>query len=269
MSAESLESHLFSRRVLKQIEADTFVRCVEFHPQLPSTNDLALQLAGQDDVELPLLIVAERQTDGRGRGANRWWAGAGALTFSVVIETDIVQLPPERWPQVSLTAGLAVCETLRELLPAHDLKLKWPNDVFLDGRKVCGILVEVPPRGRGRLILGIGININNSFAAVPAELRQIATSLYDASGCHYELPDVLTRVLRQLDNRLQLLSTGRLQFAESWRAVCLLRGRRVHLDVGGRSTIGLCQGIDHDGALLLQDESGLKRFFSGIVTQFD
>ena len=253
-----------------QIIAQTFVKQVEFHADIGSTNDRAIDLAAAEvSSETPLLIWALQQTAGRGRGANRWWASEGALTFSVLLDTRDLGLPQARWPQVSLTTGLAVCAALQELLPQAEIGLKWPNDVFLHGRKICGILVEIPPRQSGKLIVGIGINVNNSLTTAPAELWPTATALCDASNRTWDLSAVLIQVLLQLDQHLQQLVVNDPELPESWNARCFLRGRLVHHTVGDRITIGMCQGVDQQGALLLQTEAGLSRVMGGVITKWE
>ena len=88
---------IFSTADLARIQSETYLRAVEYHRQLPSTNDLALELAPRDDVELPLLVLTEQQTAGRGRGENQWWSSAGTLTFSLLIEAEANGLRPDRW----------------------------------------------------------------------------------------------------------------------------------------------------------------------------
>ncbi len=253
-----------------QIVAETFVKQVEFHAEIGSTNDRALDLAVAEVAsETPLLIWALQQTAGRGRGANRWWASEGALTFTLLLDAQDLKLPQERWPQVSLTAGLAVCAALQELLPQADIGLKWPNDVFLDGRKICGILVEIPPRQSGKLIVGIGINVNNSLTAAPPELWPTSTALCDASHRTWDLATVLIQVLQQLDRHLQKLSANDPELPQRWHELCFLRGRLIHHTVGERVTIGMCQGVDQQGALLLQTETGLSRVLGGVITKWE
>jgi BirA family biotin operon repressor/biotin-[acetyl-CoA-carboxylase] ligase len=254
---------------LHRLEAGTFVGRVEFHEELASTNTRALELAAAEKSAATLLVLAERQTAGRGRGSNRWWAGDGALTFSLLLETAAAQIGVERWPLVSLTVGLAVCEAISELLPEHQVGLKWPNDVFLNRRKVCGILVEVPPDGSGRLVIGVGINVNNSFADAPPELRGIATSLLDTANLNHDMTDFLVHVLRHLGRRLQTFGDQPGSLADEWRQYCILHGCNVHLETGGARTVGLCRGIDDFGALLLQTEQGLQRFFGGVVAYYE
>ncbi len=253
-----------------QIVAETFVKQVEFHAEIGSTNDRALDLAAAEvSSETPLLIWALEQTAGRGRGANRWWASGGALTFSLLLDTKSLELPQERWPQVSLATGLAVCAALEELLPQAEIGLKWPNDVFLHGRKICGILVEIPPRQSGKLVVGIGINVNNSLDNAPPELWPTATALCDASNRTWDLPMVLIQVLQQLERHLQQLSANDPELPRRWNELCFLQGRLIHHTVGDRVTIGVCQGVDQQGALLLQTELGLSRVLGGVITKWE
>ena len=116
-----------TRADLDQILQSTFVEQVEFHQAIDSTNDRALELAHEPSVRAPSLVVAETQTDGRGRGTNLWWAQQGALTFSLLIETDALRLPQRHWPTASLTTGLAVCEALEDVLDEPAIQLKWPK----------------------------------------------------------------------------------------------------------------------------------------------
>src|SRR5438093_8998371 len=97
---------------LGRIESCGLVARIDYHESIGSTSDRAMELGALDEAELPLLVLAERQTAGRGRGTNRWWSDEGALTFSLVLEASHQRLPPTRWPQVALMAGLAVCEAL-------------------------------------------------------------------------------------------------------------------------------------------------------------
>ncbi len=264
---------------LEQIVTKTFVASVDYHQEIGSTNDRALELAQVADSQFPLLVLAESQTAGRGRGTNQWWSNTGALTFSVMLATEPAGLPTECWPQVSLTVGLAVCEALEELLsrgvPTTSLstlpavQLKWPNDVYIEGRKICGILVETPRDHRGRLLLGIGINANNSVDDAPDELQSTATTLYDLTGRSFSLAEVLILVLKQLADRLHPDDLWNAEVREGWRQRCFLTGKKIRVDLGVRQVEGICRGIDDDGALLLDVGDKVERHFAGVVTLLD
>lgn len=253
---------------LERIRRETFVRQVEYLDEAPSTNTLATSLAESERCETPLLVLAARQTAGRGRGANRWWSSEGALTFSLALDASAAQLPPARRPLVSLAAGLAVCAALEELLPGRELGVKWPNDVHLKGRKVCGILVESACRGE-RFVIGVGINVNNPLAEAPEEIAARATSLCEAAGAAWPLSEVLTRVLSHLDREWQALLMADAGQIERLRERCVLTGRNIAVDAGQERIAGLCQGVADDGALLLETLTGPRRLYAGVVAMMD
>ncbi len=138
--------------VLKQ----TFVAEAEHHPTLGSTNDRARELAARNSDKLPILIVADRQTAGRGRGGNRWWTGPGSLVMSLLGKSDGDAAGKGPSPLIALAAAVATVETVAPLLSSHAVGIRWPNDVIAAGRKLGGILVEVLPNHYH--IVGIGLN---------------------------------------------------------------------------------------------------------------
>jgi BirA family biotin operon repressor/biotin-[acetyl-CoA-carboxylase] ligase len=192
--------------------AKTFLRHVELHDELPSTNDRAAILARELPAEkLPTLVLARRQTAGRGRGTNTWWSADGALTFSILLETSAWRLTQRDWPQLSLAIAAAVRDAIAPYLqsaihnPKSAIVLKAPNDLLLEGRKLCGILLESPAvvaPAKDRLIIGIGLNVNNTFAAAPPEVAARAISLRDATQSNHKLADVLVDVLKKIEARL-------------------------------------------------------------------
>jgi BirA family biotin operon repressor/biotin-[acetyl-CoA-carboxylase] ligase len=272
------------------------VRHAQFHDEVTSTNDLALRAASDAMLPTPALIVAERQTAGRGRGANRWWSAPGALTFSIILETGN-HLPPALWPRVSLACAVAVCDAIEQVEPGIRCRVKWPNDVFVAERKICGILVEVPnslagesfhgapsstatrrptrpfdarvePTAPRRIVLGIGVNVNNSWNDAPPDLHTSGIALRDVTGRPHDLMDVLRRALAALDARLDQLQRHDIQLSTAWRSRCHLAGRHVRLSVGNRSIEGRCEGIDRDGALLVVTAAHREKIVSGVVTCF-
>lgn len=252
---------------LPRIAAQSGAAAIEFQSEVASTNDWAIQLAADEFRAWPLLVLASRQTGGRGRGVNRWWSSEGALTFSLVVDAANLSLALNRWPQIALVTGLAVCESLHALYPAGNFGLKWPNDVYLNGRKLCGILVEAPSH-RGRVVIGVGINVNNSFVSAPAELRETATSLSDASNDIFDLSDVLIAVIQRMGARLSQLGSA-FGFSDEFSRYCLLTGRNVQIQLGREAFVGHCSGIDRDGALCIATSQGPQRLHSGSVISWD
>jgi BirA family biotin operon repressor/biotin-[acetyl-CoA-carboxylase] ligase len=246
------------------------VQRLEYHDSVASTNDRAALLAEEPNLACPALVAAREQTAGRGRGSNRWWSAPGGLMFSLVLERPTTASGGAHWSGYSLTAGLAICEALSSQLPSGNFSVKWPNDVYAGEQKICGILIESPAQARGRLIVGVGVNINNSFGAAPQDLRRSATSLCDVAGETFDLTEVLICILRHLDNRwLELVTLGFAALRDAWRERSLLTGRAVQLRVGAEMLTGRCLGIDDDGALLLQTEQGRHTCHAGSVVAFE
>jgi BirA family biotin operon repressor/biotin-[acetyl-CoA-carboxylase] ligase len=268
---------------LSRLAAANLVAQIDYHDELGSTSDRALALAASDAAALPLLVLAARQTSGRGRGTNRWIAAEGALTFSLALAAPPEALPPHRWPEVALVAGLAVCEALQSLAPQAELRVKWPNDVFLGGRKICGILSESVPGWRERLVVGIGVNVNNrvqgsGFGVQEADRGQAsgvwqrtAVSLIEQDGLARDLTVALVTLLDHFDRRWSaLLAGGFAPLAAAYCERCFLTGKSVTIQQpGGGTLVGHCRGIDDEGVLRLYGLGGELRVRSGTVVRWE
>lgn len=250
--------------------AETCLRNVEWLEEVGSTNDRALEISTNPSIETPYLIGTDRQSAGRGRGSNRWWGADGSLMFSLVVGMSDLNLTPADWPRFSLVTGLAVSETLSAFLPGADVGVKWPNDVWLNGRKVSGILIEQCERQSDRLIVGIGLNVNNSFDTAPDELKSLATSMTDAAaGTDFSRTDVLITFLSRWRILTSLLAENEMNLAERWSRLCVLSGHPVTVSHGNQVTTGVCAGIDGDGALLLRTAFNLERHYAGTVRRLN
>jgi BirA family biotin operon repressor/biotin-[acetyl-CoA-carboxylase] ligase len=261
--------------ILKQ----SFARYVEIHDEIASTNDRATELALVAELNLPALVIAKLQTAGRGRGAHKWWSSPGALTFSLVLDPSEMGIPASDWPRLSLTTAVAVCDALvlelgvkqdahsSERSGATRIAIKWPNDVIFDGAKIGGILIE--SRGTGvakdRLIVGIGINVNNSWRLAPRSAGPHGIALCDATFRKHELQSVLLRVLNALDSRLRQLAENDKGLPHTWSHLCWLTEQEVEVENRGQWTEGVCLGIAEDGALIVENVFGTHRFISGSV----
>jgi BirA family transcriptional regulator, biotin operon repressor / biotin---[acetyl-CoA-carboxylase] ligase len=244
-----------------RILRETFVAQAEHHPSLGSTNDRAAQCAARGAKGLPLLVVADEQTAGRGRAGKRWWTGRGGLAFSLLVAPETVAAQESRSPLVALAAAVAVAETLAPLLPNHPPGIHWPNDVLVDGKKLAGILVEVLPDRRH--VLGIGLNTNSTLSDAPADLQATAATLRDLTGRPHDQTDVLIDLLHRLDEQFARLREDPAAVAAAADALCLQRGQTVTLQWDSHRATGLCRGIALDGALLLETPAGIERFHSG------
>lgn len=262
---------------LDLIRKASFVKHVEWHDILPSTNDRGIELAGNGKIATPLLILAGEQSAGRGRGLNRWWSDAGALTFSLVFDpagdqlfSGAAVLEAAHWPKTALAAAVALCDVMQESLSNVPCALKWPNDVLLQGRKVAGILAEVPPNAPlspRRLVLGMGINVNNSLTSAPAEVKAVGTAICDVAEAPVDATGLLIEWLSRFAGHLQALAVGDRALPARWQSLCALTGKRVEVQSGNRSVRGQCHGIDADGALVVDTDSGLERIYAGVLVR--
>lgn len=248
----------------EDILAQTFVKEVEWFESIDSTNTYAMQHDFPENT-LPRVIGADFQTHGRGRGVHCWWAEPGSLTFSIVIRPDQWSIPPARWPLIPLATGVGICNALESHNSYTQMKLKWPNDIYAHNRKICGILSEAPPEYPGQLVIGIGVNVNNSTKSAPPELLNKAISLSDLCGTECDLTDVLISILNAVNHELEAIGNHDPTLIYRFRERCFLTGRMITIRDATGETSGTCQGIDDDGALRIITERGLQRVFAGEV----
>ncbi|RMF19649.1 MAG: biotin--[acetyl-CoA-carboxylase] ligase [Deltaproteobacteria bacterium] len=176
-------------------------------------------------------------------------------------------VPPAEAPRLSLVASLAVSRALEQL--GFEPGIKWPNDVFLAGRKVCGILTEIEAEADAVrfVVVGIGVNVNAEERDFPPELRQTATSLRLASGRTWDRARVAGLLLGGLDEWYRRFLTAPFRVVTAdWNRRSILTGKRVRVDAPGGAVEGVCLGIDADGALLLDGGRGTRRVIAGDAT---
>ena len=254
---------------LARIRTKCGLNHIEFHPTVESTSTLAQELCEPLAELTPALVLAESQTAGRGRGSHRWWASEGALTFTLVIDCRSTGLQPERQAIISLAVGAAVRRVIAEET-VSDCKIKWPNDIYLTDRKVCGILTEQKTvNGHPTALIGVGINVNNSLAIAPKDFSSRATSLFDVTGNSFPLSDLLIRTLNAIQTEIGRLAQEHQSVIQEINAHNLLLNAIVEIRSGDRSTTGRCTGISHSGALQLQTANGLTDVISGSVVKYE
>lgn len=250
---------------LESLLSDTFLQSVRHFAEIDSTNTRAIELlASGDELVTPCLVYAENQNAGRGRGANQWWSAEGSLTFSLVVDFQEIALSPEQRPLLPLLTGMAILQACQLSLPDGDFSLKWPNDVYLAGRKLAGVLIEVPSQSSGGAVIGVGLNVNNRFAIAPDELLATGIALADQSATQYERIEILRAFLNCFEELVKSFAAGK-SFLDKWPRYCLLTGKEVTLQTGSTQVTGICQGVDAGGALLLKIDTDEKRFFGGVV----
>lgn len=224
--------------------------------EVGSTNDEAIARLQRGD-QPPFVVWTGRQTAGRGQGGNRWWSARGALLLSVAIAPEAYGIVPARWPCVALASAVAICRTVEGWLgglgPVPGVK--WPNDVWCGGRKLAGVLVE--PVSGLRLVVGIGLNVNNRMENVelPGVVRGVAVSELD--GETRSLDECLAGLLGELDRAWRELGSEAPELPREWQRRSVLNGRHIRVRTGERVREGVCVGLMEDGRLRLRGGEGV------------
>ncbi len=235
---------------------------VHFFPCTGSTNDLALALSNTGAPDATL-VVADSQSAGRGRLTGRTWhspPGAG-LYFSLILRPH---LAPADFPKLTLAAGLALCKGLESHTPCRP-GLKWPNDLFLHGRKCGGILTEtqgLAGAGQTAVVIGIGLNVNTPSESFSGELLTKATSLLAETGTCHDRGPLLAAILTELDLVVARLEQGNFSgILAEWRRRDIHAGRQVSwVNTHGRIVTGISLGPDEEGLLHVRDTQGQSHF---------
>jgi BirA family biotin operon repressor/biotin-[acetyl-CoA-carboxylase] ligase len=221
---------------------------LQWYARLPSTNTfLKERLAVESNLASGTVVAAREQTQGRGRLDREWVSSVGAnLTFSILLrgKYDIRNLP---------SASLAAAVAVAELLEAEGLKpaLKWPNDVLVSGKKICGILSEGVGGG---VIIGIGLNVNMQNAE---HIDQPATSVLMESGKRRDVDELLGKLLKHLSVRLDEWAQGGFpKVRKSWESKIPDIGKSVTVRDGTAVRMGILAGFGESGELLLREKSG-------------
>jgi len=229
---------------------------VEWHERLASTNTALRDLAERSpDLPSGTVIAAREQTSGRGRLDRVWLSGEDEnLTFSLFLKA---QTDPRRLPAASMAAALAVTDLLAD--EGIEAALKWPNDVLVRGKKICGILSESVSGG---LVIGVGLNVNMGTAD---HIDQPATSMRIESGKRYDCGRLLPTLLEKLVPHLTAWQEhGFAGIRKSWESRIPALGKPIRVRDGSHYRDGILAGFGEDGELLLQNsDSTISPIWSG------
>jgi BirA family biotin operon repressor/biotin-[acetyl-CoA-carboxylase] ligase len=243
-----------------------FGRAFRYYDEIESTNAEAKSLA-QDGAPEGTVVIAECQTAGRGRLGRRWTSPAGkGLLFSVILRPA---LPMSDAHLLTLVAATAAAEAV-ETHTGVTVRIKWPNDLYVDDRKLGGILTEVSGEQDeiDWVVVGVGINVNTEYGELPVPLRRTAASLKIAVGQLFDRSELLARILLSLEaSYVATLRSGFDGALDSFRRRDYLSRKTVSVQTREGPIVGEALGIDDRGALLLQlPHRHVRRFYAGDVT---
>jgi len=236
---------------------------VVYYPSLTSTMEVAKQEAQRGAAE-GTIVLADEQTAGRGRMKRAWLSPRGSIALSVILYPALANLP-----SLIMLSSLAVVGSI-EAVTGLESQIKWPNDVLINGRKVCGILIESDVQGNtvNYSIIGIGLNVNLGVADFP-EILPIATSLSDELGRDVSRLQVIRYLLVEIERLYLALSAGGSVY-EEWRDNLVTLGKRVRVTGGEVTQEGVAESVTPDGSLLLRGPDGsLSKIVAGDVTLRD
>lgn len=238
---------------------------IAYYSLIDSTNNKAKKLA-EEGAAHGTLVIADEQNGGRGRRGRSWETPPkSSIAMTLIVRPD---LPPEKASMLTLVMGMAVASACRSLLdlPAG---IKWPNDVVLDGKKICGILTEMSAEMDGihYLVIGTGINVNmNEF---PEQIRQTATSLSLEAGHPVNRAEVICRCMKYFEQYYEMFMERQDLSAlrEAYNGMLVNMDREVRVLEPGNTYSGISRGINDRGELLVEKEDHtVERVFAGEVS---
>ena len=253
-------NHLSPASITDNLGTSFIGQRVIYYPRLASTMDAARQEAQQGAAEGTVIIAGE-QTEGRGRIKRPWLSPEGNIALSIVLYPDVSFLS-----YLIMLASLAVAHTI-EAVTGLKPQVKWPNDILVNGKKVCGILTEGEVKGSrvAYSVIGIGINVGLRIADV-SEISATATSLKDELGRNVSRLDVVRHLLVEIERLYLTLPAGE-SIYEEWRDRLVTLGKRVQVESGGGILEGIAESVDRSGALLIRHSDGAStRIAAGDVT---
>ncbi len=229
-----------------------------------STNAQAMVL-GDTGAPEGLVVVADRQTAGKGRLGRRWLSPGGVnLYVSILLRPTVLPLEAS---QLTFLSAVAVCRTVAEVSGLQPT-VKWPNDILLNGRKMAGLLNEMSSETDrvNHVVLGIGVNLNMPADQIPTQLRYPATSLAIEAGHPVSRLGFARSLLTQVDLLYRdYLENGARPVLSAWEAYCDWTGTMIEVDCQNLTIRGIMTGLDNDGALLVRTATGVERILAGDV----
>jgi len=237
---------------------------IHFYQEVTSTNTLAMGLAADGALE-GTVVLAETQTSGKGRLGRKWISPKRNLYLSVVLRPNI---PMHKAPLITLTGAVAVVSAIRTTC-GLEAGIKWPNDILISGKKVCGLLTEMSAeQDRIRhIVLGIGLDVNMEMGELPPNVRSLSTTLAAEAGAKINRNALLQQVLRDLERWYQKFLGNEGDVLNEWKKLNMTVGNRITVSGAGEALDGLAQGVDSDGRLIVRLDNGtIRTLAAGDVT---
>ena len=254
--------------ITTKIKSKFIGRRIYYFDEIDSTQNYALQISNNTN-ENGAIIIAEKQTHGKGRLNRKWYSPEGGIWLSVIIHPEFQISDATIIP---LAASLALCESIKKV---HKIKtdVKWPNDITIDGKKVAGMLIDTSIQGNKveNLVLGIGINFAVNIQQIEKRLKNSpnfygVTSLFPEKNRPSKI-ELLVQFLLELEKVINSLIKGKnAQIIRDWSKHTNMFGKTISVNTGNGKISGIAKKIDSDGALIIKTGARNRRIFVGDVT---
>ena len=258
---------LLESEIREALNTKRFAKAGFFHFNDTESTNLTAEKLAEEGAPEGTLVVAEYQTRGKGRIGRSWFSPRGeGIYASLILRPEIF---PTEAPKLTLMASVAIAEAIRAFAPV-DASIKWPNDILIGGKKVCGILTEMRAE-MDRIyyvVIGVGINVNTPYESLPRDIRHTATSLSIETGRSFSRTELLRKCLESFEKNYEIFKKrGFDPVKKRWEHLTKMIGEEIRVDMVGVTHTGVCQGISKDGFLIMKDhEGGLRKIISGDVS---
>ncbi len=254
--------------IKRGLESKYIGHCIHFYDEVESTSDTAREYL-ENNAEEGTVIIAGRQTAGRSRKKDDWASPEGGIYMTMILKPDITLTQA---PKLTIVTGVAIAKTLHDHFNI-DVGIKWPNDILIEKKKICGILTE----GIGEydqldaVLIGIGIDVNMSENKLPDDVQNVATTIKEEVNTKINRAEIIRVFFKVFEELYEKYQDGEFKYIVSeWRRLSATTGNRVKVYTNGRSIYADAVGIDNEGFLIVEtDEGELEKITSGRVLIID
>ncbi|MBA7541511.1 Bifunctional ligase/repressor BirA [subsurface metagenome] len=258
---------LLPQEIQRGLSTNYVGKKIYYFPELKSTNIMAKEKAlhRAEGIDEGTLIIAERQSAGKGRLGREWFSPVGGIWFSIILYP---QLSPSYISRITLMTAVAVVKAIKTCTQIKS-QIKWPNDILINEKKVCGILTEMSAELDiiNWVVVGIGINVNIDHREFPEDIQKNTISLKETSGKEISRVKLAQTFLQEFEKYYEILK-GR-EFSsilKEWKLYSHTLGKKIKVDMGEKIITGEAMDINESGALILKKEDGeLLEIISGTI----
>ncbi len=235
---------------------------IHFYQEVTSTNDIAKKFVDNDAPE-GTVIIAEQQTAGRSRSKNDWASPEGGIWMTLILKPDVTLLEASK---LTIVTGVAIAKTLHDKFNL-DAGIKWPNDIMIGNKKICGILTEAVTDydDLKAVLIGVGIDVNINQSDLPDDLQDITTTISEETSEEIKRAEIMKVFFSIFEELYEEFKNGQFKhIIGEWRRLSSTTGNRVKVYKDGKAMLADAVGIDNQGALIVElDDGSLEKIISG------